>query len=126
MEEHKVEYYGNGTKAYEHWYKDGMIHRLDGPAYISYNDNGNKRFESWCKDDKLHREDGPARISYLDNGDKAYETWYLCGQEYIESEHRELVEFGKAIITRDAAIMNIKHPSRYIRLRCQEILNGRA
>jgi hypothetical protein len=33
---------------------------------------------------------------------------------------------SKSIITRDAAIMNIRNSSKFIRLRCQEILNGRA
>jgi hypothetical protein len=72
-----------------------------------------------------HREDGPAVIHYNLDGSTNYETWDLCGQEYIESEHRELLELSKSIITRDAAIMNIKHPSKFIRMRCQEILNGR-
>jgi hypothetical protein len=97
MEEHKVEYYDNGNKHYEGWgwYKDGEFHRLDGPAFISYYDNGNK----------------------------SYEWWYLHNQEYTESAYNDIIELCKTIITRDAAIMNIKHPSEYIRMRCQEILN---
>jgi hypothetical protein len=115
----------DGTKAFEKWHKDGEYHREDGPALISYFDNGSKEYEYWCKDDKIHREDGPARISYNLDGTKDYEWWYLHDQEYTESEHKELLELCKTIITRDAAIMNIKHPSEYIKRKCQEILNGR-
>jgi antitoxin component YwqK of YwqJK toxin-antitoxin module len=126
MEEYKVEYYDNGNKDYESWYKDGLYHRLDGPAWISYYDNGNKDYESWYKDGSYHRLDGPALISYNQDGSKYYETWDLCNQEYSEFEHRELVKFGKSIITRDAAIMNIRNSSKFIQRKCQEILNGRA
>jgi antitoxin component YwqK of YwqJK toxin-antitoxin module len=154
MEEYKVRYYDNGTTEYESWYKDGKLHRLDGPSYISYNLDGSKHYEAWCNDGEYHRLDGPAQISYYSNGNKSYkewykdglyhredgpalisyyddgstnyETWYLCDQEYTKFEHRELVKLGKTIITRDAAIMNIKHPSEYIHMRCQEVLNGRA
>jgi hypothetical protein len=95
MEEHKVEYYDNGNKSYEHWYKDG----------------------------KLHREDGPAFISYLHDGSKYYEEWCLHDQGYTKSAYNDIIELSKTIITRDAAIMNIKHPYKFIRLRCQEVLN---
>jgi hypothetical protein len=98
MEEHKIMYYDNGNMDYEHWHKDG----------------------------KLHREDGPALISYYPNGNKRYEEWYLCQQEYTEPEHRELLELSKTITTRDAAIMNIRNSSKFIQRKCQEILNGRA
>jgi len=37
------------------WYKNGELHREDGPA-IEYA-NGNK---FWYKNGELHREDGPA------------------------------------------------------------------
>jgi hypothetical protein len=42
----------NGT---ESWFLNGKLHRLDGPAVLnSYKD------KEWWIDDKLHREDGPA------------------------------------------------------------------
>ena len=41
----------------QRWYKDGKLHREDGPAYI--NSDGT---QYWCKVDKIHREDGPAII----------------------------------------------------------------
>ena len=39
------------------WYKNGELHRLDGPAVI-YADGT----ESWYKNGLLHREHGPAVI----------------------------------------------------------------
>ena len=126
MEEHKVTYYDNGSKLYEEWHKDEKLHRLDGPALISYYDNGNKSYEYWYKEGEYHREDGPSFIGYNLDGSKDYETWDLCDHEYTEFKHRELVELSKSITARDAAIINIKHPSKYIKRKCQEILNGRA
>ena len=52
-----------GTDGTKCWYKDGKLHREDGPA-VKWT-NGSK---FWYKDGKLHREDGPA-IEYI-NGDK--------------------------------------------------------
>ena len=58
--------YADGTKE---WYKDDELHRLEGPA-VEFT-NGNKE---WYKEDLLHRLDGPA-VEY-ENGDKVY---YLDG-----------------------------------------------
>ena len=51
------------------WYKEGKLHREDGPAVES---NGNK---FWYKEGKCHREDGPA-LEYT-NGNK---YWYKEGK----------------------------------------------
>jgi hypothetical protein len=51
------------TGGSQFWYKDGKLHREDGPAVIFK--NGGKQ---WYKYSKRHREDGPAVIVY--NGDK--------------------------------------------------------
>jgi hypothetical protein len=126
MIDYDVKYFDNGTKAYESWREDGELHREDSPALIRYYDNGNKDYESWYKDGKSHREDGPAYISYYLDGSKHYEIWYLCGDTYTKSKHKELIELSKSIITRDYAIMNIRNSSKFIRMKCQEILNGRA
>jgi antitoxin component YwqK of YwqJK toxin-antitoxin module len=126
MEEHKITYYDNDTKDYEYWYKDRKLHKEDGPAYISYYPNGNKKCEKGFKDGKRHREDGPARISYNQDGSKHYESWYLCGDTYAESTYNDIIELSKTIVTINSAIMNIKHPSKFIQRKCQEILNGRA
>jgi len=51
------------------WYKNGKLHREDGPAV------GSGRYKAWFKDGSLHREDGPA-IEFADgvNG------WHLNGE----------------------------------------------
>ena len=54
--------FSNGDKA---WYKEGKLHREDGPA-VEFA-NGSKE---WYKENKLHREDGPA-VEYA-NGNKEY------------------------------------------------------
>jgi hypothetical protein len=54
------------------WYKEGKLHRLDGPA-VEYS-NGRKY---WYKEGKRHREDGPA-IEYS-NGTR---EWWIYDIEY--------------------------------------------
>ena len=61
----------NGTKA---WYKNGHLHREDGPA-VEWG-NGDK---AWYKEGRFHREDGPARE--FSNGTK---HWYLEGERWSE------------------------------------------
>ena len=58
------------------WYKDGKIHREDGPA-IEYS-NGTK---GWSKNGQLHRGNGPA-VEYSD-GDK---EWYYEDQLIMETK----------------------------------------
>ena len=92
-----VKEFENGTK---HWYKDGELHREDGPAIewkngykLWYKDgkqhrengpaiefvNGDKH---WLKDDKLHREDGPAIEERI-----GINKWYLNGVRYCQAEY---------------------------------------
>lgn len=40
------------------WYRNGLLHKLDGPAYIGFNG-----IEEWWKNGERHRLDGPATIS---------------------------------------------------------------
>jgi hypothetical protein len=65
------------------WYKDGQLHRNDGPA-ITFS-NGTVM---WYKDGKLHREDGPAIYFPL-----GVEMWYMHGLLHRED--------GPAIKTND-------------------------
>jgi hypothetical protein len=65
MSEVKVDSFGD-----KRWYKDGKLHREDGPA-IDHNDG----YREWWVDGKLHRIDGPA-IEYED-GDR---YWYINGK----------------------------------------------
>lgn len=60
------------------WYKDGNLHREDGPAAVySYG------AEIWYKEGEIHREDGPAiklsngRTQYrLNSKHYSYNEWY--------------------------------------------------
>jgi hypothetical protein len=62
--------YANGTKE---WYKDGKIHREDGPAI----ERKNGLVKAWCFNGVFHRTDGPA-IERLDGNN----FWYLNGNCY--------------------------------------------
>lgn len=73
-------WYGDGgvcRKVYpsgaEKWYKNGRLHREDGPAITDSNRS------EWYKDGRLHREDGPAIIFI--NGTK---KWYREGRLHRE------------------------------------------
>ena len=51
----KREYFrDNGKKLYKHWYKNGQLHRDDGPAYIYYYENSTTKQDlAWYKNGKL-------------------------------------------------------------------------
>ena len=74
-----TEYYVNGNKKYEGYYKDGRRHRQDGAAWIWYHKNGYKWFEGYYKDGKWHREDGPAIVGYDENGKIKEQRWFKDG-----------------------------------------------
>lgn len=101
----KKEYYSNGNKKIEIWYKNKKKHRLDGPAEIFYYENGNKKMSRWYNNDKsyrmiyyydnedikeeywykegrLHKKNGPAVIWYYPNGNKQEEHWYNYNKCY--------------------------------------------
>lgn len=61
--------WGNGIKE---WYKNGNLHREDGPA-VEFS-NGTKY---WYIEGLLHRENGPA-IEYFDKS----KIWSIEGEEY--------------------------------------------
>jgi hypothetical protein len=65
--------WANGRKE---WYLDGKCHREDGPA-VEWA-NGDKQ---WYRNGKCHREDGPA-VEWK-NGTK---EWYLNDKELTEAE----------------------------------------
>ena len=68
---------GHGNK---YWYKEGYIHREDGPA-IEYVD-GEKL---WYKEGKRHREDGPA----IERVDGRKEYW-KNGRMWTDEELNEI------------------------------------
>jgi hypothetical protein len=73
--------YPNGDRG---WYKEGNIHRLDGPA-IEYS-NGTK---FWRIEGISHRTDGPA-VEYPD-GTK---EWWIEGKNYSENKFKSLTELS--------------------------------
>lgn len=55
----------------------------DLPAKIEYYDDGTKRWEFWYKNGEWHRDgDLPAKIGYNEDGTKSYENWYKNGEDY--------------------------------------------
>jgi hypothetical protein len=70
--------WGNGEKQ---WYKEGNLHREDGPAIES--PDGKK---SWHKEGKHHRLDGPAFEH--PNGTK---YWIIENKQYFEEELLNLI-----------------------------------
>jgi hypothetical protein len=76
-----IEYEG-GEK---YWYKNGKLHREDGPA-IDYLD----KEKLWYKEGERHREDGPAieypnGVSYFYFEDKGYNEINL--KDYVVLDH---------------------------------------
>jgi hypothetical protein len=69
--------WADGSK---HWYQNGQLHRLDGPA-CEYA-NGSKH---WYQNGQLHRLNGPA-VEYA-NGSK---HWYIENIEYSEEKFEAL------------------------------------
>lgn len=76
--EYTIKVYDDGEK---HWYKEGKLHREDGPA-VEYADGDKK----WYKEGMCHREDGPA-VEYA-NGTK---YWFLNGKIYNVNSVDELI-----------------------------------
>lgn len=56
------------------WYKDGLLHREDGPAVIDNNGN-----QFWFQYGKNHREDGPA-VKYVSGN----QYWFKWGKLHRE------------------------------------------
>lgn len=69
---------GEGT---ERWFKDGLLHREDGPAVIKKNG-----YKAWYKDGLRHREDGPAMIN-LDGSN----YYYMNDKELKEKDYLEVL-----------------------------------
>lgn len=93
------------TDGSHRWFKDGKLHRENGPAIV-YEDgthewwfHGKRHRENgpasthtngeqeWWIHDQLHREDGPALI--WSNGDK---QWYLNDNELTEEQFNQWVD----------------------------------
>lgn len=74
--------YRRGThRVSEHWYINGEKQRSR-----KYHLNDKVSEEKWYKNDVLHRIDGPAEIHYRDDGTKDYELWYIDGRRLTDDE----------------------------------------
>ena len=87
------------------WYKDGYVHRDDGPA-AEYA-NGNK---FWFKFGKCHREDGPAVI--WNNG----EFWYKNDLKHRENGPAVIWENGSKEYWYNGKQFNCKTTEEFLRL----------
>lgn len=76
------QYFENGN---EFWYKDGFIHREDGPAAIYY--EGTK---CWHREGWLHREDGPAIIRASGTKEWFLRHRHLTKEQWWESISDEM------------------------------------
>jgi hypothetical protein len=85
--------YTNGTK---HWYQNNLLHRDDGPA--TEHANGDKY---WYQNGELHREDGPA-IEYA-NGVK---HWYKNGKPCEPSALKQVTKTNKKKLFRVDATLS--------------------
>ena len=68
------------------WYKDGVLHREDGPA-IEYRNGTTK----WYLNGKRHREDGPAAqyTHFISQAMQGSNLWFLDDIQYTEEEFNE-------------------------------------
>ena len=73
------------TGGLEIWYKHGIRHREDGPAY--YNDQG---YKEWSFNGKYHRIDGPA-IIYIDGSCE----WWVNGEQLACTTQEEFEQLMK-------------------------------
>jgi len=76
----------HGNKA---WFKNGLLHRDEGPAMILYTYRGGVADEGWFQNGKYHREDGPAWISYYDDFECS-RYYYLNDKEYTRKEFERM------------------------------------
>ena len=90
----------DGTLHYECWYRNGKLHRTDGPAIIFYRKDGKTVFfKDWFVDDKLHRTDGPAYITYCEDGKTVRsEKWCINGNEIKVNDPVHWDEYWKELV----------------------------
>lgn len=63
---------------YEAWYRHGLLHRSDGPAILTPG-----KSDQWYSDGKRHREDGPA----IDG--RSRREWWFRGKRLDVKTHSE-------------------------------------
>lgn len=70
-----------------YYWKDGNMHRDDGPAYIFGN------YQAWYQKGNLHREDGPAQVWLLSS--KKEERWWINGNNIDVKSQQEFEHWKK-------------------------------
>ena len=89
----KMTYYPNGQIHTIIYYNDeGKLHNLKGPARIEYFPDGQKQYEGYYKDGKWHNLTGPAYIWFFDNGQIEYEGYYVKDKKI--DGHKLINELG--------------------------------
>jgi hypothetical protein len=71
-----------GVAVSEKWLKEGLVHRVDGPAMVTRDaETGAVIAEFWMRNNQPHREDGPATASRDPvTGRIKRSAWFINGQ----------------------------------------------
>lgn len=94
-----------GSDGVIRYYKDGNVHREDGPSFIFPNGDQNwhqnnflhredgpaiirREYNEWWIHGNIHREDGPA-LEWIDNEHKDKNMWYINGVQLTETQFLE-------------------------------------
>ena len=85
----RYDYYEDGSVKYEHYYKDGKLHRDgDKPTWVEYYDDGSVGSEKYYKDGEKHRDgDKPAVVGYYRDGSIKYEKYYKNGKNHRDEDN---------------------------------------
>lgn len=75
----------------EHWYRNGLLHRNNKPAFIEYHSDGQPRKTSYYYLGSLHRTDGEAWWSTSNK----IPAFYLYGVHLAASEHKSLLQLPR-------------------------------
>lgn len=81
----------------EVWYRNGALHRDDGPAIVRALPVGD-RDEYWYRDGLLHRDDGPARLLADEAGREIFIEWYRGGKLHAEGRPALIHQDGRGLV----------------------------
>ena len=57
MKEKTIGYYEDGNVEYEHYFQNGDLHNIEGPAYVCYHKNGNVLYEHYYLKGKIYSKE---------------------------------------------------------------------
>jgi len=76
---------GTGVVVFEAYFRYGLMHRDHGPAHVERSPEGRITLESYFFHGSLHRLNGPAVVARSAiNGDILHSVWALSGKEYAD------------------------------------------